>query len=207
MTIDQNLIIVNVPDEKLEALESEPLLDEISPNPSQIMRGLVSCTGNDYCHFSLVDTKFHALNIGQQLGKLEKELKLDKPIRIHFSGCINSCGQHQIADIGLLGTKVKKDGEIVEAATVFFGGSLEGEGSFAKEYFDKIPCSELPELLGKLILAFAQKARPNESFAQFCDRFIKDHIGATPASPLLSTGEPPMPPTELKGGRSDVGAG
>src|SRR5205085_7185223 len=61
LTIDQNLVIPHVPDGSLAGLLAEPLLQELKPDPSGIWRNLVCCTGNDYCHFSLIDTTSRAV--------------------------------------------------------------------------------------------------------------------------------------------------
>jgi hypothetical protein len=53
LTIGQNVIIPNVPDALIGALTAEPLLRELRYDPSEIMRGLVSCTGG-LCHFALI---------------------------------------------------------------------------------------------------------------------------------------------------------
>src|SRR4030095_2917019 len=120
LTVGQNLIIANVPDSRIGELTEEPVLRELRYDPSEVMRGLVSCTGMDFCHFALIDTKGWALKTARTL-----EMKLGKtqPLRIHWSGCPASCGNHAIADIGLLGKNIKLNGEIVEAVDVFAGGA------------------------------------------------------------------------------------
>ncbi|HEX2387179.1 MAG TPA: ferredoxin--nitrite reductase, partial [Candidatus Binatia bacterium] len=67
ITIGQNLIVPNVPDAKIGKLTDEPLLKELRYDPSEIMRGLVSCTGIDYCHFALIETKSWALKTARAL--------------------------------------------------------------------------------------------------------------------------------------------
>lgn len=115
LTVEQNLILVNVPDEKLEALLAEPLLTKFRVDPHNLQRSVVSCTGAQFCKFALIETKNRALAM---VAALEKELTVPKPVRIHWTGCPNSCGQPQVADIGLMGTKVRKDGKTVDGADV-----------------------------------------------------------------------------------------
>ena len=157
LTAEQNLIIPNVPDELLPALELEPLLAEFRPNPSPVMRGLVSCTGIDYCHFALVDTKSLALKTSQHL---EKTVDGDlPPLSINWSGCPNACGNHTVADIGLLGKKARVDGEVVEAVDIFLGGRVAEaagvitDGESAVKTLENVPCDELPETLEKVLAA------------------------------------------------------
>ncbi len=129
LTVQQNVLIPNVPDESLGALLAEPLLETYSPKPSPWVRSMVTCTGNDYCHFSLIDTKAEALRLA---GALEERYEIDEPVRIQMSGCPHACGQHRAGEIGLLGDRQRVDGEILDAADIFAGGCL-GEGAVLGE--------------------------------------------------------------------------
>jgi ferredoxin-nitrite reductase len=84
LTVGQNIIVPNVPDGKIGELTNEPVLQELRYDPSEVMRGLVSCTGMDYCHFALIETKGWALKTAQ---KLESKLGKTQPLRMHWSGC------------------------------------------------------------------------------------------------------------------------
>ena len=155
LTIEQNLIIPNVPDALLPRLEAERLLQEFRPDPSPVMRGLVSCTGIDYCHFALVDTKALALKTSRYL---ETRVEGDLPdLSINWSGCPNACGNHTVADIGLLGKKTRVDGKVVDAVDVFLGGrvaeaaGLITQGEASPKALENVPCSELPEALGNVL--------------------------------------------------------
>ncbi len=148
ITTGQNLIIPNVPEQKLGDLTEEPLLRELRYDPSEIMKGLVSCTGIDYCHFALIETKEKALQTARYL---EQKLPNKKPITMHWSGCPSGCGNHAVADIGLLGRTVKVDGKIVDAVDVFVGGSAGPEPNPALKLLEGIPCDDLPQVLEGLI--------------------------------------------------------
>jgi len=111
LTIGQNVIIPNVPDAFIGALTAEPLLKELRYEPSEIMRGLVSCTGMDYCHFALIETKQQALKTARTL---EQGLGKTKPISIHWSGCPAGCSNQAAADIGLIGKNIKINGQVEE---------------------------------------------------------------------------------------------
>ncbi|MDE2766067.1 MAG: hypothetical protein OXI25_06530, partial [Chloroflexota bacterium] len=83
------------------------------------MDPMVTCTGNDYCHFSLIDTKAEALRLASAL---EERYEIDEPVRIQMSGCPHACGQHRAGEVGLLGDRQRVDGEILDAADIFAGG-------------------------------------------------------------------------------------
>ncbi|PSB63936.1 ferredoxin--nitrite reductase, partial [Chroococcidiopsis cubana CCALA 043] len=122
LTVEQNLIIPHIPDTRLSAFLAEPLLKErFTIEPGILNRGLVSCTGNEFCGFAIIETKNRALAIVKEL---EQELILTQPVRIHWTGCPNSCGQPQVADIGFIGTKTRKDDRTVEAVDIWMGGKV-----------------------------------------------------------------------------------
>ncbi|HEY7219431.1 MAG TPA: hypothetical protein VH985_13690 [Candidatus Binatia bacterium] len=83
------MIVPNAPDHKLAELAEDPLLRELRYDPSEIMRGLVSCTGMDCCHFALIETKGWALKTARSL---EAKLGKTQPLRMHWSGCPAGCG-------------------------------------------------------------------------------------------------------------------
>ncbi|WP_253274326.1 ferredoxin--nitrite reductase [Myxosarcina sp. GI1] len=150
LTVEQNLIIPYIPDSRLETFLEEPLIGKrfaIAPEPLQ--RSLVSCTGSEFCNFAIIETKNRAL---QLVRELEAEIEVPKPVRIHWTGCPNSCGQPQVADIGLIGTKARKDGETVEAVDIWMGGKVGKDAHLGKEIMKKVPCDELKEVLQNLLV-------------------------------------------------------
>jgi ferredoxin-nitrite reductase len=125
LTVEQNVIIPHVADENLETFLSEPLLKEFSIDPSTLTRSVISCTGARYCNFAVIETKARALQLAQEL---DRELDIPQRVRLHWTGCPNSCGQPQAGDIGLMGTKVRKDGKAMEGAKIYAGGKV-GQGA------------------------------------------------------------------------------
>jgi nitrite reductase (NADH) large subunit len=153
LTVGQNVILPGVPDAKIGDLTEEPLLQELSYNPSAVMRGLVSCTGIDYCHMALIETKGWAIEVAKQLEKkLGGDLEKVKPLSIHWSGCPAGCGLHQVSTIGLQGCRTRlANGEIVDAAHVFVGGSTGPKPKIATELMHDVPCDQLVDSLKSLV--------------------------------------------------------
>jgi NAD(P)H-dependent nitrite reductase large subunit len=148
LTIGQNVIVSNVPDGRLAALLAEPLLSDLQPNPPGVIRGLVSCTGIDYCHFALIETKELALKTAREL---EQRLSPHRLLTTHWSGCPAGCGNHTSADIGLLGKNVRINGTVVDAVDVFVGGRGGPNPKAGTKILEDVPCSELPEVLERVI--------------------------------------------------------
>src|SRR5206468_3680686 len=148
LTTGQNLIIPNVHDNALSRLRGEPLLREFPVDPPGVIRGLVSCTGIDYCHFALIETKELALRTAR---RLEQALPRGRLLTMNWSGCPAGCGNHAAADIGLLGKNIRVNGELVDAVDVFVGGSSGPDGKAGTRLLEDVPCEELPHLLERMI--------------------------------------------------------
>jgi ferredoxin-nitrite reductase len=149
LTLEQNLLIPNIPDSRLQLFLEEPLLQRFTTSPENLNRGLVSCTGNEFCGFAIIETKNRALAM---IKELEQELIQPRPVRIHWTGCPNSCGQPQIADIGFIGTKTRKDDRTVEAVDIWMGGKVGKDACFGKEVMKKVPCEDLKAVVRNLLI-------------------------------------------------------
>jgi ferredoxin-nitrite reductase len=144
-TPEQNFILPHVDDAKLGALAEEPLLKEFRYDPPEVLRGLVTCTGIDFCDLALIDTKARALPMTRALAEKLKDLKT--PLRIAWSGCPAGCANHHLASIGLEGTKVRLNGKVVEAVDVYVGGRSGREPKAGQRIMEAVPCDDLPEVL------------------------------------------------------------
>ena len=82
--------------------------------------------------------------------QLDAELDIPERVRMHWTGCPNSCGQAQAGDIGLMGAKVRKDGKTVEAVKIFTGGQVGHNSKLGEIAHKGIPCDELPDLLRQM---------------------------------------------------------
>jgi ferredoxin-nitrite reductase len=149
LTVEQNLIIPYISDSRIDAFLAEPLLERFSIEPAPLTRALVSCTGAQFCNFALIETKNRALALVKEL---EAELSFTKPVRIHWTGCPNSCGQPQVADIGLMGTKARKDGKMVEGVDLFMGGKVGKDAELGTCIQKGIACEDLKPLLRDLLV-------------------------------------------------------
>jgi len=155
LTPGQNLIIPHVPDHKIGDLTAEPLLQTLRYDPSEIMRGLVSCTGVEFCNLAVIETKRRALDIA---GLLEQQLGAVKPVTIAWSGCPAGCGNHHVADIGLQGSKTRVDDKVVDAVTIFVGGKSGKGARLAEKIMEDVPCDHLPAVLEQLVRYYPRKS-------------------------------------------------
>jgi len=149
LTVEQNAIVPNIANENVDTFLSEPLLEKFSIDPSTLSRSVISCTGAKYCNFAIIETKQRAWKIAMEL---DAELDIPNRVRLHWTGCPNSCGQPQAGDIGLMGTKVRVDGKAVEGAKIFSGGKV-GQGAELGTMINKgVACDDLKATLRSLLI-------------------------------------------------------
>mmetsp|Transcript_60493 Transcript_60493/g.100408 ORF Transcript_60493/g.100408 Transcript_60493/m.100408 type:complete len:646 (-) Transcript_60493:523-2460(-) len=168
LTVEQNFLLPNVNESELESLLNEPALNRDGPDlengkliisgklsvePGNIYGHTIACTGNQYCGLAMIETKASAERIARKLDNL---ITTPRPLRIHWTGCPNSCGQVQAADIGLMGAAAKKmndQGKMkpCPGVNIFVGGKL-GEHAFLslEPYKKGVPQADedlIPELI------------------------------------------------------------
>ncbi|XP_044952466.1 ferredoxin--nitrite reductase, chloroplastic [Hordeum vulgare subsp. vulgare] len=150
LTVEQNIVLPNVKNEKVDALLAEPLLHKFSAHPSLLMKGLVACTGNQFCGQAIIETKARALQVTRDV---EARVSVPKAVRMHWTGCPNSCAQVQVADIGFMGCLTKNSsGKIVEAADIFVGGRIGSDSHLTGVYKKAVPCEDLVPIVADLLV-------------------------------------------------------
>jgi ferredoxin-nitrite reductase len=163
LTVWQNLILPNIPGDKLEAAQRANADAGLSDAAGTFAAGTVACTGNKGCRFSATDTKAHAVSLA---GFLDERFKVVQPVNLHVTGCPHSCAQHYIGDIGLLGTKI--GGE--EGYQVLIGGGSDERQGLGRELAAAVRFADLPLLMEKLFSCFLRMRMEHESFLDFTRR-------------------------------------
>ena len=173
-TIMQNLLIVNVPNQHAARVAGELTAAGLPVRASAFARGTVACTGSEFCKLALTETKGFAHwlteELDQRLPGFQEQLKL------HITGCPNSCGQHWIADIGIEGKKLKVDGRMVDAYYFCVGGSLGEFASIARPVGYRCAASEVPEAIERLLREFNEQRATGENLRRFFARHSNEQI-------------------------------
>ncbi|MFI5109607.1 MAG: ferredoxin--nitrite reductase [Terriglobales bacterium] len=163
LTTGQNAILANVPDECVEPLLREPLLRELSPTPSPFFRGMVACTGTDFCNLAQIQTKKLAIELSTAL---EERFGADgSSFTINWSGCPAGCGNHQAADIGFRGMKVNVGDKIIEAVAIYTGGRTGPGATAGEQIIDMVPCDgSLADVVAALVskLGLLERRTPRQ---------------------------------------------
>jgi ferredoxin-nitrite reductase len=174
LTNKQNLIIPNVPEANLPAMKAEMDALGLVYEPSNFRKGCVSCTGIEFCNLAVAETKNRMISLVEQLEQRSGWYK-DK-IRVHFSGCPSSCGQHQIADIGFRGARTKVDGKMTDAYDLFVAGRLGENRRFNDLLKGKILADDVDRVIDGLLRSYSDNKTGDESFSEYCERAPKAQL-------------------------------
>jgi ferredoxin-nitrite reductase len=170
LATDQNFILTSVSEERLDELLAEPLLERYSPNPKPFERGMVACTGNEFCRFAIVETKIRAVEWAREMDRRVGDSIGQETIRMHFSGCSASCAQPQIGDIGFRGETAKTEDAIVEGVDIGLGGSLGRDAAFIDWVEGAKPADKVPDALVAVMEKFKDERRNGERFHEWARR-------------------------------------
>ena len=184
---DQNFIVSGVPETRLDDLLAEPLMQTYSPFPGPFERGVVACTGSEFCRFAVVETKERAVKwaraLDTQLSSADDGRRGRRNdagvIRMHFSGCSASSAQPQIADIGFRGDIAHVDEHIEEAVDIGLGGSLGPDAAFIDWVAGAVPVDRVPDALLRIVTRYREESRPGEPFRLWARRTPPDDLRST----------------------------
>jgi sulfite reductase (ferredoxin) len=113
------------------------------------------------------------------VGELEERLPgFDQQLRLHVTGCTNSCGQAWIADIGLEGKKVKKDGVMVDAFYFCVGGAVGEYAGVARQIGYRAAAVDCPEAIERLLRGYLRGRSEGESLRSYFRRTSDEELRA-----------------------------
>jgi sulfite reductase (ferredoxin) len=183
----QNLLVVNVPHLKAEALAKELDAIGLRVGGSPFYRGTIACSGTEFCKLAITETKAFSRWLVEELD--DRLPGFDQQLKLHVTGCPNSCGQHWIADIGIEGKKLKVQGEMVDAYYFCLGGALGLNQATARPVGYRCSATEVPEAIERLLRAYLDKRESPENlrhfFSRHSDAELRDllagsHVDAVP---------------------------
>jgi len=164
-TIEQKLLILDVPERNISELVAELDGIDLQARPSAFRRGTMACTGIEFCKLAIVETKQRARDLYTELDRRLPDF--DTPITINVNGCPNSCARFQLADIGLKGSIVDGD----EGFQVHLGGSLGTDPAFGRKLRGlKVTADALPDYVERLLRSYQANRADGEQFAAWVRR-------------------------------------
>jgi sulfite reductase (ferredoxin) len=170
----QNLVIVNVPRQHVARVADGLTLAGLPVEGSPFRRGIIACTGTEFCKIAITETKSFARWLAEELD--ERLPGFEQHLKLHITGCPNSCGQHWIADLGLEGKKIKQDGKLVDAYYFCIGGAVGKHQAIARPVGYRCVASEVPDAIERLLGNYQLLREPDENLRQFFARHSTDEI-------------------------------
>jgi sulfite reductase (ferredoxin) len=168
----QNLLLINIGGLNVPTVVEQLNSAGLPILTSAFVRGTVACTGSEFCKLALTETKSFARWLTEQLD--ERFPNYQQDIKLHITGCPNSCGQHWIADIGIEGKKIKVDGKMVDAYYFCVGGSVGQFASIARPVGYRCVAEEVPNAIARLLTNFHAHRHIGESLQNFLWRHSAD---------------------------------
>jgi sulfite reductase (ferredoxin) len=201
LTVMQNLIFLNVPSHRAAELARELEQIGLHVQGSQFWRGGIACTGTEFCKLAITETKGF---LRWLVDEMEVRLpQFDQQLRLHVTGCPNSCGQHWIADIGLEGKKVKHEGQQTDAYYFCVGGSVGKHAGVARPVGFRTPAHLVPEALERLLRKYLAERDGGENLRAWFGRNTDAELRAALAGEEFIPVERDLPsgrvPVELAG--------
>jgi ferredoxin-nitrite reductase len=174
LTVWQNLLISDIPEDKVTAAQEWIERLGLHWQATNIRGALVACTGNAGCKFAASNTKRHAMEIASHL---DGRIELSHPINIHVTGCPNSCAQHYLGDIGLLGAGVEAGDDMVEGYHIFVGGGYGTQQHIGREMYRSVAATDAPRVIEKMLRAFLDhRHSPDDDFNAFVRRHSTEQL-------------------------------
>jgi len=176
----QKLVILDVPDDKLDELVTGLEALGLQSRPSHWRRNLMACSGIEFCKLSFAETRGRAQSLVPELERRLEDINstLDVPITVNINGCPNSCARIQVADIGFKGQMVDDGhGGSVEGFQVHLGGSLGLDSGFGRKLRQhKVTSDELGDYIDRVVHNFLKHRSAGERFAQWAIRADEDDL-------------------------------
>ena len=167
-TIMQNLLLVNIPNHNSEPLAKELEAIGLKVGGSPFWRGAVACSGSEFCKLALTETKSYARWL---VGELEDRFPgFDQHLKLHVTGCPNSCGQHWIADIGIEGKKIKVGTQMQDAYYFCVGGAVGLNQSIARPVGFRCLATDVPTAIERLLKQYLTERSSEDNLRKFFAR-------------------------------------
>ena len=199
--VSQNLLFIDIPNNKTVELAQELGKIGLHVEGSAFWRGAVACTGTEFCKLAITETKgFMRWVVDELEGRLPQ---FDQQLRLHVTGCSNSCGQHWIADIGMEGKKIKHNGGLVDAYYFSLGGSVGLHAEIAEPVGYRCLATDVPESIERLLRQYLGSRVPGENLRAWFLRHTNDELHAYLSGGTLEIQERDAPVGHVPHGVAD----
>ncbi|TCI91422.1 HEPN domain-containing protein [Tenacibaculum sp. M341] len=176
-TLRQNILIRHVREAFLPVFYTELKKLGFTSLGYNSTADITACPGTDTCNLGIASSTGIAAELERVFENEYPQYINNKDITIKISGCMNACGQHNMAHIGYQGMSVKSGGLVAPALQILIGGGIEGDGKGRfSDKLVKIPSKRGPESLRILLNDFEAHKNGNEDFLAYYDRQGKTYF-------------------------------
>lgn len=175
----QKLIVLDIPDDRLDEVIAGLDALGLPSTPSRWRRNLMACSGIEFCKLSFAETRVRAQSLVPDLERRLADLnaELDVPVTVNLNGCPNSCARIQVADIGFKGQMVDEGDGPVEGFQVHLGGSLGLDSGFGRKLRQhKVASAELGDYIERVVRNFIKERNDGERFAEWAVRTDEESL-------------------------------
>lgn len=172
ISINQGLFLRNIPKANLDYVFSVLNKHGYAEAGANSVVNITACPGTDTCNLAISDSTAITKVLESVIESEFPELISNNDIQIKISGCMNSCGQHGMANIGFHGSSLRaKDRRVMPALQVLLGGGTVGDGvGRASDKVIKVPSKKGPDVLRYILSDFEANAAANERFNDYYDK-------------------------------------
>ncbi len=176
-TLRQNILIRHVKEEFLPFFYTELKKLGFAEAGYDSIYDITACPGTDTCNLGIASSTGIAVELERVLKEEYPQYINNKEVIIKISGCMNACGQHNMAHIGFQGMSIKKGPLLAPALQVLIGGGVvgDGQGRFSDKLV-KIPSKRGPEALRVLLNDFQNNKQGDENYLAYYDRNGKTYF-------------------------------
>jgi sulfite reductase (ferredoxin) len=168
ITREQNFILTDIPEAKVDTVVARIADIGFPLNVNSIRGASIGCTGEPHCNFSVGETKPKVVEIVDRLeARFGEQIK---GLHLYVDGCPHACGQHWVGDIGLQGTTRSTDTGKVQAYDIILRGSLGPDAEIGLPLLRRVPSSETPAMVERLVGAWVEGRQEGETIQQFFHR-------------------------------------
>jgi sulfite reductase (ferredoxin) len=200
-TVSQNLLVIDVPNQKVIELIGNLSKIGLHVEGSNFWRGAVACTGTEFCKLAITETKGFTRWLVDELD--ERLPGFDQQLKLNVTGCPNGCGQHWVADIGIEGKKIKHEGKLTDAYYFCLGGAVGQHAAVARTVGYRCPAPLVPEAIERLLRQYLSDRIPNENLRAWFGRHSDEELRAHLAGEAVAAVERDLPTGRVPHGVGD----
>ena len=177
LDIEQNLYLMHIKQDNIEAILKENFFTRYKNLGSAYANHLIACAGEKHCQFGVIPNKPDAIELTKYLEE-KVPLSSDSKVRMYWSGCVKGCGLHDLGDIGFEGCKVKTDTGSEYGVHIFLGGRSTRDAKIGQSILKSVPLRFVKFYIESLMLEYRRLKKKDESFEHFYLRILSQYSKA-----------------------------